>query len=132
MCDLESRPSAYAPLSCAISASVRIINKKGDNGSPCRSPRVGLIHPFASPFSNTWYETVEIQHQIHEIHRSSKPSFRIKASRKLHSTLSYVLLMSVFMAINLALHIGLVRRAWKASCAIRILSVISRLATKAD
>lgn len=73
-----------------------------------------------------------MQSLIQDTHLSENPNFRRSASRKDHSTLSKALLMSVFIATNLALQLGFVRRAWKTSCATKILSVIKRLATKAD
>ena len=38
--------------------SKQIINKQGDNGSPCRRPRHGVIGHANSPFIETLYFTV--------------------------------------------------------------------------
>lgn len=80
-----SQPSLSSPCICEIKASVRMINMKGDSGSPWRIPLVGLILSFGSPLISTLYETEEIHRCIQEIHRSLNPSLRISASRKDHS-----------------------------------------------
>ena len=69
----EILPSSSAPFSCEIRASVRIMKRKGDRGSPCRSPRYGVILPFGSPFTSTWYETEEMHNRIQATHLSSNP-----------------------------------------------------------
>lgn len=75
----DIRPSSFARQSCEISASVRIMRRNGDRGSPCLRPRDGVIFPFGSPFKSTWSEIEEIQIHIQSTHFSANdfPSARI-------------------------------------------------------
>ncbi|KHG24992.1 hypothetical protein F383_08717 [Gossypium arboreum] len=64
-------------------------------------------------------------------HSASKPSFFIIFSTKLHSILSYALLISSFTAINPFFPPLLFFRVWRISYANRTLSQISLPGTKA-
>ena len=44
--------SSSAPLSCKISAYVRIMKRNGDRGSSCLRPHDGVIFSFGSPFNS--------------------------------------------------------------------------------
>ena len=80
--------SASAPLKSEIKASVHMMNKKGERGSPCLNPLLGKIHPLGCPLTTIWYVTDVTQHIMRSTSLLSNPIFNIKAARKLHSTLS--------------------------------------------
>ena len=105
--------------------------RKGDRGSLCLRPLLGIIHPFGSLLSRTEYETEEMHSMIREVHWKLNPILIIIASKYPHSTRSYALLMSSLTAINLDPPLRLFFRECSISNATRMLSEIKRPGTKA-
>lgn len=64
-------------------ASITRINKKGEIGSPWRSPREGLMRPKGLPLSKAENETAEVHWWINCLHNWEKPKFLCTSSRKI-------------------------------------------------
>ena len=91
------------PLACACrhspeKTSVHRMNRYGESGSPCRRPLEGLTVPCGPPFIEKEYDTEETHSISQEIIVSWKPNLLSTSRKKLHSILSYALLMSVLTA----------------------------------
>ena len=74
-------------------------NRYGDRGSPCFIPRDGWTKPLGSPFIKIEYDAVHTVSVAKFTHLPSNSNFSIICLGKLHSILSYALLMSSFIAI---------------------------------
>ena len=106
-------------------------NRYGDNESPYFIPLDGWTKPLGSPFINIEYDAVHTVSIAKFTHLPSNPNFIIICLRKLHSTLSYALLISSFTAIWPFLPLLLLCILCNNSKAIVVLSVISLSSTKA-
>ena len=80
--------SLSAFLIFAIKASVHMINKYGERGSPWRNSLCGVMCPRGWPFKRIWYWTEDMHSIISWVHIRSNPILRSKAWIKLYSTLS--------------------------------------------
>jgi hypothetical protein len=93
-------PSSLALVSMALKPSTHIKNRYEDKGSLCLTPHDGMIFPYGVPLTRTKY-WVNVTHIIiKRIHRSSNPIPFITASKNLHSTQSYALLILSLTAMN--------------------------------
>lgn len=110
--------------------SLQRMNKYGDSGSPCRKARDGMTLPLAVSLIRKENETVFTHCIIKPTHFLSNPSLLSTSSMKLHSSLSYVLLISVFTAMEQCLLAVDVLRKWSNSCVMRTLSEMARSGTK--
>ena len=88
----------------AINASVHLIKRYGESVYPYRSPIWGAIWTRSCPFSSIMYCTDVMHSIIHMIHWQSNSIFVRRTWINSHSTLSYALLISVLIAINLYWH----------------------------
>ena len=116
---MTDRPSAHSR------------NKYGDSESPCLRPLDGEMKPRGSPLIRTEYDVVVTVYIANSTHLVSKPSLSIICRKKPYSTLSYALLMSSLTAIWPVLPFLLFLILYKNSYATEVLSVMSRLGTKA-
>jgi hypothetical protein len=95
-------PSSLALVSMALNPSTHIRNRYRDKGSPYLIPRDRMIFPHGVPLTRTkskyWVDVTHII--IKRIHRSSNPIPFITASKNLHSTWSYALLISCLTVMN--------------------------------
>ncbi|KAK9199959.1 hypothetical protein WN944_015153 [Citrus x changshan-huyou] len=89
------------------------------------------MRPFATPLINTEKLAVEMQFITRFTHFLEKPSFCMVHLTKLHSTLSYALLISNFRATKPFLLLLLCLILFKHSYPMIMLSVMSRLRTNA-
>ena len=106
-------------------------NRYGDRGSPYFIPRDGWTKPLGSPFIKIEYDAVHTVSIAKFTHLPSNPNFSIICLRKLHSILSYALLMSSFTAIWPFFPLLLLRILCNTSKAIVVLSMIRLPGTKA-
>jgi hypothetical protein len=83
-----------------LRASAHRRKRYGDIGSPCLIPREGVIFLVGTPLIRIKKLAVLTHIIIRLIHLRSKPKFSITASKKLHSTQSYTLLISILTAIK--------------------------------
>lgn len=72
----------------------QIMNKDGDNGSPCRRPLVDVKNPKLAPLTINENQTLKINLQILSMKHSPKPNCRNTLIMKNQETLSHTFVIS--------------------------------------
>jgi len=93
-----SQPVCSAFYNIVLRASTHITNRYGERGSPWRIPLEGWNWSVCCPLRSMENWT-DLRHcMINSLHFSANPILLITTSKKLHSILSYALLISSFIA----------------------------------